>query len=75
MRWQFHRIAVLADFVWGHGWEHHLVVLADIAPRTLARWRKTGVVTNGPVLAMLEAFARLRRAGERVPDAVNPRPV
>lgn len=75
MRWQWDRFSAMASFIWGDDWQHEFLAVSRISGRTLARWKLAGVVSNGPACAMLDAFAKLNRAGMVVPTAGNPRPV
>ena len=70
VRWQ--RLSDKASFIWGDDWMRHFLAVTGLTARTLARWEWSDWVPNGQVLAMLDAFAKLKRAGMVAPNAEMP---
>lgn len=54
-------------FLWGDGWEGEFLRLAQYGKRTLRRWRSAGHVKGPAVREMLDAFKKLKAAGEPLP--------
>ena len=53
--------------IWGdHAWRHELKMRCKVVDRTINRWEKRGEI-KGPVVAMLDAFLRLRKHNMTLP--------
>lgn len=57
--------------IWGKAaWRRELKLRADITDKTFYRWKKQNRI-KGPVVAMLNAFARLRSHQMTLPEKEN----
>jgi len=56
--------------LWGADWVDAFCTNAGVTRRTVARWKQQGFVRRGPVIAMLDAFLKCKRAGLKYGDTI-----